>query len=76
MLFRSKFDGTIVTYVIEIKPYAQTQEPKPKKRVTKNYINEVCTWGVNSAKWKAAKLYCEHRDMEFTILTEKELFNK
>lgn len=70
-----KFDGNIVTYVIEIKPYAQTIEPKPKKRVTKNYINEVCTWGINSAKWAAAKDYCRHRDWEFKLLTEKELFN-
>jgi hypothetical protein len=70
-----KFDGSIVTYVIEIKPYAQTVEPKPKKRVTKSYINEVCTWGINTAKWAAAKEYCRHRDWEFKLLTERELFN-
>ena len=70
-----KFDGNIVTYMIEIKPYAQTIEPKPKKRVTKGYINEVCTWGINNAKWSAAKEYCKHRDWEFKLLTEKDLFN-
>lgn len=66
--------GTVQIYVIEIKPYAQTQEPKVKKNVTKTYINEVCTWGVNSAKWKAAKAYCEHRGWEFKLMTEKNLF--
>jgi len=31
------------------------------------------TWGVNQAKWKAAKEYCEKKGWEFRILTEKEL---
>ena len=69
-----KLDGSIETYVIEVKPYAQTIEPKIKKRVTKTYINEVCTWGVNSAKWAAAKEYCRHRGWTFKLLTEKDIF--
>ena len=69
-----KYNGEICTYVVEIKPFAQTIEPKVKSRVTKNYINEVCTWGVNTAKWKAAKSFCEHRGWVFKLLTEKELF--
>lgn len=69
-----KFNGTIETYVIEIKPYDQTIEPKIKKRITKNYINEVCTWGVNSAKWSAAKEYCRRRGWVFRLLTEKDIF--
>jgi len=71
-----KMDGTIAEYLIEVKPYAQTQAPVPKSRVTKNYINEVCTWGVNSAKWKAAQEFCKKRGWEFKILTENELFGK
>ena len=66
--------GKIVTYLIEIKPEAQTKEPKTKQRVTKKYINEVYTWGINSAKWKAAKRYCEQRGWVFKLLTEKEIF--
>ena len=42
---------------------------KPNKR----YINEVMTWGVNEAKWRAAAVYCNDRGWKFDILTEKEL---
>lgn len=66
--------GKIKRMVIEIKPYKQTQEPNmnPKKK-TKNWMNEVVTYGVNKAKWKAAKEFCEDRQWEFKILTEHEL---
>jgi hypothetical protein len=66
-------DGRIKTYLIEIKPYAQSIEPKIKKRITKQYINEVCTYAVNQAKWKAAKEYCLDKRWEFKVLTEKDL---
>jgi len=68
-------NGKVNTYLIEIKPYKQTQPPTVKKRITKQYINEVATWGVNSAKWIAARQYCRQRQWKFLILTEKELFN-
>jgi len=61
------------TLVIEIKPAAQTVEPAKKKTINRAYINEVMTWGVNQAKWKAAKEFCEDRKWKFLILTEKEL---
>ncbi len=69
-------DGRIKTYMIEIKPFYQTQEPQMKKRITKQYINEVCTYGVNTAKWKAAKIFCTQKGWEFLILTEKQLFGE
>ena len=69
-------DGEVITYLIEVKPYKQTLEPEVKKRVTKQYINEVYTWGINSSKWKATKEYCRKRNWVFKILTEKELFGK
>jgi len=31
-------------------------------------------WGVNRAKWKAAKEYCKEHGYLFQVLTEKELF--
>jgi hypothetical protein len=50
----------------------------PKKhegsaKPTRRYLNEVMTWGVNQAKWKAATEYCLDRNWEFKILTEKHL---
>lgn len=67
-------NSNVVTYLIEIKPYSQTIPPKVKKNITKSYINEVYTWGVNSAKFKAAEEYCKRKGWEFKILTEKEIF--
>lgn len=69
-----KADGSISTYLIEVKPYAQTVEPEVQKRVSKKYINEVYTWGINSAKWKSAREYCRKNGWEFVILTEKDMF--
>jgi len=66
-------DGTTSTIVIEVKPKAQTIEPKVQKKATKKYINEVMTWGVNQAKWKAAESYCTDRKWKFQLMTEKEL---
>lgn len=61
-----------ITYLVEIKPDAQTRPPKPRKK-TKAYLNEVKTWGVNEAKWVAAELYATQRGMRFVILTEIHL---
>jgi hypothetical protein len=66
-------EGKLKTLMIEVKPKKQTQEPKKQKRVTKQYINEVTTWGVNSAKWKAANEYCQDRGWVFQIITEDDL---
>ena len=67
-------DGKIDTVIVEIKPAAQTKPPavqtgKPNKR----YINEVATWGINSAKWEACGNYCKDRGWKFEIITEHEL---
>lgn len=69
---RSK-DKTIETLVIEIKPKSQVLPPKVKEKVDRRYLREVKTYGINSAKWEAAKRYCENKDWAFVILTEKDL---
>jgi hypothetical protein len=69
---RTKDDVT-KTYLVEIKPKKQTMPPEQKQRITKQYITEVVTWGVNQAKWKAASEYCLDRGWEFKILSEKDL---
>lgn len=61
------------TFLIEIKPFKETQEPKKRSRVTRKYLYEVKTWGINSNKWKAAQEFCEDRKWKFKIITEKEL---
>lgn len=69
-------NGNTKKMLLEVKPKAQTQEPKRPKRNTKRYITEVMTWGVNQAKWQAAQEFCLDKGWEFKILTESELFNK
>ena len=64
------------TVMIEVKPAVQTKPPILKEGQnprSKKYINEVFTYGVNTAKWKSAREYCIDRGYEFLIMTEKEL---
>ena len=65
--------GSFKTLMLEVKPKKQTHPPEVRKRVTKQYINEVTTWGVNQAKWKAANEFCLDRGWEFKIITEDHL---
>jgi len=65
--------GKTKTMMLEVKPKKQTKPPEPRKRVTKQYINEVATWGVNQAKWKAAEEFCLDRGWGFKIITEDHL---
>lgn len=71
-----QIDGSIKTMMIEIKPKKETVEPKPQKKRTKKYINEVMTWAKNSAKWTYAREYCADRNWDFVLLTEDQIFDK
>jgi hypothetical protein len=66
-------NGNITEQLLEVKPKKETREPAKKKRITKQYITEVTTWGKNQAKWKAAEEYCLDRGWQFKLITEKEL---
>ena len=66
-------DNKTKTMMLEVKPKKQAKAPEPKKRVTKQYIQEVATYGVNQAKWKAATEYCMDRGWEFKVITEEHL---
>lgn len=67
-----KSDGTVMTYVIEVKPEKQTQPPT-QKRKTKTYLQEAVTYEINKAKWYAAEEFCKDHGWHFLILTEKHL---
>ena len=67
-------NGMLESRVLEIKPKSQAVAPKAKKRVTKQYIQEVMTYGINEAKWKAATEYCKDRNWKFVVLTEDDIF--
>jgi len=63
------------TYLIEIKPKAQTQPPKKRSRKTKKYINEQLTYIKNQDKWEAADQYARHKGWKFQVWTEETLKN-
>jgi len=65
--------GIIESVVLEVKPKSQSTPPKAKNKITRQYIQEVATWGVNEAKWKAATEYCNDRNWKFSIITEEQL---
>lgn len=61
------------TYIVEVKPAAQTQPPIYPGRQTQRYITESLTFMKNKAKWEAAIEFAKDRGWEFKIITEKEL---
>ena len=60
-------------YMIEVQPSRQIGKPKPPKKKTKSYMRESFEYIKNQAKWQAAKSYCEDNDLEFKIISEKDL---
>jgi hypothetical protein len=73
-------ENTQEVIMIEIKPQKQTMPPDlskknntPTGRISRRYLNEVKTWGINDAKWAAARKYCEQKGWKFVIMTEKSL---
>lgn len=78
-IFNEK-ENKIETIMIEIKPLKQTKPPDvskknatPSGRVSRRYLKEAATYSINTAKWEAAKEYCNDRGWKFAIYTEKEL---
>ena len=70
-------DGRLITYLIEVKPYAQSVPPVMSKgKHKKTILNEQATYLVNQSKWKYAKIYAEQRGWKFIVLTEKEIYGK
>ena len=65
-------DGKFTTYILEVKPLAQTKMPV-QKRKTKRFIQEAATYAVNQEKWRAADLFCREHGWQFKVITEKEL---
>lgn len=66
--------GIIQEALIEIKPFAQTQEPSFDKAHPRRSKKAIVTYAINKAKWTAATNLCEQRGWRFHIWTEKTLF--
>lgn len=66
-------DGTVKTYLVEVKPASQTQAPKYTGKKTKRYLTEALTFMKNQSKWDAAEEYCKSRGWLFKVITEYDL---
>lgn len=66
-------EGTSTKYLVEIKPERFTKPPEIPQKKTKKFIEEVFLYGTNQAKWHAADEFCKDRNMQFLVLTEKDL---
>jgi len=67
------------TFIVEIKPEQETQEPiVPKGHISASkmrsleYLSQ--TWTKNNHKWHFAKEWCQSRGFQFKIVTESSLF--
>jgi len=63
------------TWMVEIKPSAQTRSPQTKTYTnTRRQLRETVEYAKNQAKWKAANEFCVNKGWKFVILTERELY--
>ncbi len=60
-------------YLIEIKPFSQTIQPKRPNRITRRYKEEVLVWIKNKNKWLAAMEWARKNGMIFEVWSEKKL---
>ena len=66
-------NGISESMILEVKPKSQAKPPEKRSKITRRYITEVMTWGVNEAKWKAAVEYCRTKGWAFKVITEDDL---
>lgn len=63
-------NGEVKKEVLEVKPRHETDEKYAKHERSKKAL------AVNEAKWKAAAIWCEQRNMNFRVLTEHSIFHQ
>jgi len=61
--------GNVVEYLVEVKPESQAKEPVRGNKRERTFLNEVLTYGVNQAKWDAARVYCGNTGKKFIVLS-------
>jgi hypothetical protein len=69
-----KIGEKVAELLVEVKPENQCHKPKNhgnKKASTLLYENSM--YAINCAKWEAAKKYCEKKNYQFIIITEKNI---
>ena len=64
-------DGSLKTYILEVKPFKETLPPKTRSK--KRMILETETFIKNQCKWNAATEYAKKNNSTFLVLTEFDL---
>lgn len=64
-------EGNIKSFLIEVKPEHEIYPPERKNKKQNRFINEVLTFGINQAKWKAAIKHARKKGQEFVVLTKR-----
>ncbi len=64
-------DGNIIREIVEIKPMDQVKKPSGRG---KHAQYQQITYAINTAKWNAAKVWCEQNNINFRIITERQLY--
>lgn len=70
-IFKVNGKQGIKTYMVEIKPLKETMPPKTRNK--KLLQEEQIKYVVNQSKWAAAEQYCKERNIQFVVITEKNL---
>lgn len=60
-------------FLVEVKPFKETQLPKKQGKSKQRYLTESLTYIKNQSKWKYATEFAKKHGMTFVIWTEKEL---
>jgi hypothetical protein len=60
-------------YLVEVKPFKQTQQPVKKKQKHSSFLYESVVFDQNSRKWASAREFAKKHGMEFIIITDKDL---
>jgi len=78
--WKVKINDVIVEYIVEVKPFKQTQKPtESKNKKQSTVIYETIEYQNNCDKWDAAKNWCKiqkdkhNRTIYFQIITERNI---
>ena len=67
-------EGSITKkYLVEVKPFKQTQQPIKKKQKHSSFLYECIQYETNMIKFDCARKFAKQHDMEFIIITDKDL---
>ncbi len=69
-LIEVKVGDQIKKKLVEIKPAHELAQPRQSKgKKFQTYLNEMTTYSVNQAKWKAASEWCRTKGIEFVVVS-------